>query len=164
MRVEIVSELLLVAVPPNVLVGVVAALLSACVEIKRHHLPFKDAIMVLALAVATAGAVIEWLGIKWIWVCFLIGLISGRGADSLLQSIDATMPDFSDNLVRDVQFYIRKIIAKRFGLTMRGQETDTSDTNEASQDENNETQEQEDDNIPKPMPLSRFKQTDKEKT
>lgn len=160
MRVEIVSELLLVAVPPNVLVGVVAALLSACVEIKRHHLPFKDAIMVLALAVATAGAVIEWLGIKWIWVCFLIGLISGRGADSLLQSIDATMPDFSDNLVRDVQFYVRKIIAKRLGLTMRGQETPASDTDEASQDTISETQE--DDTMPKPMPLSRFKQADKE--
>lgn len=150
----------LLAVPLNLWVGCMAAFLSAIWEVWRHQLALKDGVMIVALAVATTGAVIEFFAISLVWVCLLWGLIVGRGADSLLQSIDATMPDFSDNLVRDVQFYVRKIIAKRLGLTMRGQETPASDTDEASQDTISETQE--DDTMPKPMPLSRFKQADKE--
>lgn len=152
MRVEIVSEWLFVALPPNVLVGVMAALLSAFVEIKRHHLSFKDAIMVLALAVATAGAAIEWLGIKWVWVCFLIGLISGRGADSLLQSIDATLPDFADDLVRDVWFYARKILAMRLGQSVRDDDVPVDVPSDEPADESEQPQ-----SVPKPKPLSDFK-------
>lgn len=150
---RVVFEWLFVVLPPNVLIGTLAALLSAFVEIKRHHLSFKDAIMVLALAVATAGAAIEWLGIKWVWVCFLIGLISGRGADSLLQSIDATLPDFADNLVRDVWFYARKILAMRLGQSVRDDDVSV----DVPSDEPADTLDELPESVPKPKSLSDFK-------
>lgn len=150
MRVDDLFCKWLLTIPLNVWAGCLAAFLSATLEVWRHKLSLKDGLMVVALAVATAGAVVQWFSIDWVWVCVLLGLVAGRGADSLLQSIDATMPDFADNLVRDMQLYLRKMIAKRFGFEMR---------------EETKTIEQKEENIgsdvEQPAPLSDFKKSSK---
>lgn len=119
MRVDELFCQYLLSIPNHVLAGCASSFLSASFEVWRHKSNLKDSVMMIALAMATTLAMIEWFGIPWVGASMLIGLIAGRGADNLLRSIDATMPEFTDNLVRDMQLYLRKIIAKKMGFEMR---------------------------------------------
>ncbi len=109
----------LIILPLNIWVGCGAAFFSALLEISRHKLIWKDSLMVIFLSVGLTGAFIEWFLLASAPLsCFAVGLIAGRSADSFLQSIDDTMPDFSKNIVKDVQLLIRNLIAKRFGFSL----------------------------------------------
>ena len=93
---------------PNLYGGIACALIAVVLGTRPLSVGWRDYGLIVAAAILTTASVIDYWFIRHgFFVCCLIGFAIGYLADDVITTLNATMPRFIRQAVRDILDWLR---------------------------------------------------------
>ena len=98
---------------PNLYGGIACALTAVILGTRPHSVGWRDyGLIVIAALLTTASVIDYWFIRPGLFVCCLIGFAIGYLADDVVTTLNATMPRFIRQAVRDILDWLRDWLAR----------------------------------------------------